>query len=799
MLARAVVLVLVPVRLLICLLISGGSTIRRAVVATILRNLTQPAPLPEAPHLTRRRRPLLLPVVPLPAALLAATLLAAATLAARGLAAPAAVAPPGGPAKLVLAPCQLPGVAGPARCGSLEVWEDRAARAGRKISLRVAVLPARSARPAPDPLFIVVGGPGQGAATLAAPLAKIFEQVQGDRDVVLVDQRGTGASHPLDCKLPGSDDDPQSYLGDMLPAAAIRACRARLDADPALYTTPLAMDDLDEVRAALGYDQVNLYGSSYGSRGVLVYMRQHPEHVRSATLRLVVPTNMRTPLYYARDAQRALGLLFAACKADPACHRAYPDLERQWQEVEDRLAEAPGEAEVAVPGGDGRHARVRLSRDEFNEAIRYRLYSEESNQIPRFIARAHAGDYSEVAWLVLRQRRAAARGDLLSVGVYLSVMCSEDEPFIDLDEARRLAAGTFLGTYRIDQQRGACAVWPRGKLPADYLDDVRSSAPTLLISGVRDPVAPPAFGEQVARHLTQVTHLVLPQGFHGLPDPCTIRLMNAFIVQGSPRGLDTSCVQQVRAPPFLMPGDPPPGGERHAAAAPQAAPAAPAVSAPASPAVSAPGAPTVTVPAPVASAPAAPAATALAAPSGGAGSAGGAAAGREGAAASIPSAATASTDAAAAEGLWAGTLIYKPAEQEAEVTVELARDPQGRWVGTIDVPNQNMKFFPLANVRAAGGIVSWQFDRFSDKAGILVQTPFTGKLSADGGTISGDFFEGGRNHVPLVLRRVGEAGSPREEPRLAPVTRLSESGEELRAAFNRDAGKVRLLMLLSPT
>jgi pimeloyl-ACP methyl ester carboxylesterase len=741
-------------------------------VATILRNLAHPAPLPEAPHPPRRRRPPKLSVVPPAAALLAATLLAAATLGAGGLAAPAAAAPPGAPAKLVLAPCQLPGVAGAARCGSLEVWEDRAARAGRKISLRVAVLPARSARPAPDPLFIVVGGPGQGAATLAAPLAKIFEQVQGDRDVVLVDQRGTGASHPLNCKLPGSDDDPQSYFGDMLPAGAIRACRARLDADPALYTTPVAMDDLDEVRAALGYDKINLYGSSYGSRGVLVYMRQHPEHVRSATLRLVVPTNMRTPLYYARDAQRALILLFAACKADPACHRAYPDLERQWQVVEDRLAEAPGEAEVAVPGGDGRHVRVRLSRDEFNEAIRYRLYSEESNQIPRFIARAHAGDYSEVAQLALRQRRAAARGDLLSVGVYLSVMCSEDNPFIDLALARRLAAGTFLGTYRVDQQAGACAVWPRGKLPADYLDDVRSSAPTLLISGVRDPVAPPAFGEQVARHLTQVTHLVLPQGFHGLPDPCTIRLMNAFVIQGSPRGLDTSCVQQVRAPPFLMPGDPPPGGERHAAAAP------PAAGGPAPPAVSPPAAAAVT-PAPPAVAPTAPATPATpAAPAG---------------------AEAADPTAAAAEGLWAGTLIYKPAEQEAEVTVELARDPQGRWVGTIDVPNQNMKFFPLANVHAAGGSVSWQFDRFSDKAGILVQTPFTGKLSADGGTISGDFFEGGRNHVPLVLRRIGEAGSPREEPRLAPVTLLSESGEELRAAFNRDAGKVRLLMLLSPT
>jgi pimeloyl-ACP methyl ester carboxylesterase len=387
---------------------------------------------------------------------------AAALLAVGALAAVAAFGAPGRSAArqptasassaapaLALTPCQLPDVAMPARCGSFEVFEDRAARSGRKISLHIAMLPAGNGAPAPDPLFIVVGGPGQAAVPTAPAFSQMFAEAHAGRDIVFVDLRGTGGSHPLDCRLPGGDEDPQGYLGDMLPVDAIRACRAKLDADPALYTTPIAMDDLDDVRAALGYDKIDLYGSSYGSRAVLVYMRQHPAHVRSVILRGVVPTNMKAPLYYARDAQRALDLLFTECRAEPSCHAAYPDLERQWQEIQARLARGPVEADVDVagvlpapaaaggphpPGSSAaspaahRHVRLRLSRDEFNETIRYRLYSEESNQIPRYIVRAFAGDYSEIARLDLAQRRLAARGGFLNVGVFLSVTCSEDVP-----------------------------------------------------------------------------------------------------------------------------------------------------------------------------------------------------------------------------------------------------------------------------------------------------------------------------------------------------------------------------------
>src|SRR6202035_3710502 len=207
--------------------------------------------------------------------LLAAGLAACATAPRPRTPAPVPPAAPPPPPTLELVPCQLPGLERAARCGTLEVFENRATRQGRKIGIRVAVLPAAGATPAADPFFFLAGAPGKGGLARAKPLSEIFGDVLRERDFVLVDQRGTGASHPLHCPLPGSDEDPQSYLGDLLPVDALRDCLARLDADPRLYTTPIAMDDLDDVRAALGYGRINLYGLSYGSRAALVYMRRH--------------------------------------------------------------------------------------------------------------------------------------------------------------------------------------------------------------------------------------------------------------------------------------------------------------------------------------------------------------------------------------------------------------------------------------------------------------------------------------------------------------------------------------------
>src|SRR5688572_10608675 len=222
-------------------------------------------------------------------------------------------------ATIALRPCEVRAIQGPAQCGTLEVFENRATRKGRKISLNIVVLPAKGQQREPDPFFYFAGGPGSAASEDAPGIAEGFAKIRERRDLVFVDQRGTGQSHPLDCTL-FNPQEPQSYFGYFFPLEDVRKCRSELEtkADLKLYTTTIAMDDIDEVRAALGYDKINLFGGSYGTRAAMVYLRQHPKHVRTVMLQGVSPTNMHLPNDYPVQTERALQGVLAECAADEA-------------------------------------------------------------------------------------------------------------------------------------------------------------------------------------------------------------------------------------------------------------------------------------------------------------------------------------------------------------------------------------------------------------------------------------------------------------------------------------------------
>lgn len=433
--------------------------------------------------------------------------------------------------------------------GSYAVFEDREADSGRMIHLDLVILHATGPDPKPDPLFYLSGGPGQASVDLERGYVESW--IREERDIVLVNVRGTGGDNNLQCELFGGDDNMQGYLENLFDVEAFRACLEQLKKkfDMTKYTTPIAMDDLNDVRRALGYEKINLMGTSGGTRSSLVYMRRHPETVRSAILIGVVPLAYRNPLYHPWGAQHALDLLFKECSEDSVCSDAYPNLEEEFWTVLERLEDGPVHVEIAHPLTN-EMIEVRLSLDAFTEAIRSMMYSmRRSRLVPLYIHQAFQGNYRPITEMALGQERGSHLG--LSLGLLLCVTCSEDVARIEPDDVGRETKGSYRGDIRVRSQMAVCDIWPKGDLPENYADPVNVDIPVLLFSGTMDPVTPPRWGEEAARHLPNSLHVVVP-GAHGVYGSCTTSIMQEFLTNGSAKGIDTSCVQTMKLPPFRI-------------------------------------------------------------------------------------------------------------------------------------------------------------------------------------------------------------------------------------------------------
>jgi pimeloyl-ACP methyl ester carboxylesterase len=452
-------------------------------------------------------------------------------------------------APLQLAPCQISDVVGSASCGSLSVYENRQLATGRRIELRIVVLRARNEQERQrDPIFLLTGGPGLGVATEAWTVGFLGD-ARNDHDVVLVDQRGTGGSSPLSCDLYGSG--PSAMLGSRFPVGAVQMCRDSLErrADLTQYTTSVAVDDLDDVRTALGYPEIDLVGFSYGAKAALVYLKRHPTHVRRVVVDGVVTTRYATPLPAARAGAHALRRVFDDCAAEPACARIYPSLEADFRHAVDHLARTP--AAVTLTSWHGlRRTEVLLTERAFKNGIWVLLYSASgARTVPSLIHRAAEGDFGYAAGLIAENNQARwKRG---SVGTLLSIVCSEDVPVIAPSDAKRADAESLLGAPLTDELLVACSGWPRAALPQGYRDPVRSDVPVLLLSGELDPVLPSDYAAEAARSLSHSTHIIRPGAGHVDGDDCTARLLTEFLSMADPAKLNASCATQSRRPHLI--------------------------------------------------------------------------------------------------------------------------------------------------------------------------------------------------------------------------------------------------------
>jgi len=454
---------------------------------------------------------------------------------------------------LELQPCRLPGASVQALCGTLPVPEDRAHPDGRTLKLRVALVPAIARQTRPDALFLLAGGPGQAATEAIPPMISgPFARLHKTRDLVLVDQRGTGQSNKLDCEPPDETASLQDRIASRgLEPSKLKACASRLDADPRLYTTSVAMDDLDAVRSALGYGQIDLWGGSYGTRAALIYLREHGEHARAVVLDGVAPTQMPILLDFPRDAQRALELLFQACEADAACAKAWPELPQKFAALLTRLEKEPAQTEVEDPR-TGEKTRVTIDRLAFTSLLRGELYMPElAALMPLTIARAAEGNFAP--FVAESDGLTGGFAHSMAGGMMLSVLCAEDLSRFteaDLVEASR---GSFLGPDLVRDVLSSCAAWPHAPLPAGFAEPVRSSVPVLLLSGELDPVTPPRWAELAKATLTDSVHFIAPGVGHGVSSQgCAPKLIEQFLDAGTARGLDGSCISKQKRPPFFV-------------------------------------------------------------------------------------------------------------------------------------------------------------------------------------------------------------------------------------------------------
>lgn len=451
---------------------------------------------------------------------------------------------------LALASCRLPGVDVAAQCGVLPVWEDRAAGSGRRIDINVAVVPAKLRAKEHDPIVVFAGGPGQGAVSLAAQVMPLFTRLNDTRDVLFVDQRGTGESNALDC-----DDDEaqplQALFEDALPERLVRKCLEQLDADPRQYVTSVAIEDLEEVRAALGYPSLNLWGGSYGTRAALEYLRRHPDRVRTLVLDGVAPADMKLPLSFVADGEAALQRLLDACDAEAMCKSTYPALRATIAALRSQLARRPARVAIQDPRTGDRQS-IQVNENVFLSGLFRPLYvAELASLLPYGVASAAAGDFNPL--LAQNLEFTSDVSENLSVGMHLAVICAEDVPRItraDLDAV----ANSFFGRALVDDFIRACAIWPRGHVPDDFYTPVRSDVAALLLSGGIDPATPPRHGARVAEWFPNGRHLVAPHLGHGVSlHGCAPRLIEAFVRKASAREIDGKCLERIPRPLFVLP------------------------------------------------------------------------------------------------------------------------------------------------------------------------------------------------------------------------------------------------------
>ena len=460
-------------------------------------------------------------------------------------------------AELLLEECRIsagPGFPGiKARCGTLERHEDPSDPASPLLALRVAVVPALSLEPEPDPFVPIAGGPGQSSIEFYSMLSHAFEHIRRTRDIVLLDQRGTGSSAKMECDM--GDEVVEGQLSTEETIALTRDCLAALPYNPEFFTTSVAVLDLEALRIALEYSRLNVYGISYGTRVAQHFVRQYPDSVRSVILDGVVPPQLALGAGIAVEAQKALHNIFHRCAASPACNEQFPDIAEEFASLEVRLSDSSVAVDLPSPL-TGAPDTVQFGDAELAAAVRLLSYDPRTVALmPLLIHEAANENYGPLAAQFLMIMHDVS--DSIAIGMHNAVVCTEDTPFYDgVSVSRDELESTYIGPMMVEALEAICSVWPAGVLDADFKTALKTDKPVLLLSGDADPVTPPHFADLAAVDLENKKHLSgLHQGHGQAGTGCMPEVMGRFIESLSVayEELDPDeCLKRRYAMPFFL-------------------------------------------------------------------------------------------------------------------------------------------------------------------------------------------------------------------------------------------------------
>jgi len=455
-----------------------------------------------------------------------------------------------------------------AQCATISVWLDydhatghdpldqpgpQDAAKANTLELAIARIPARRRSDRQDAFTLLAGGPGQSAIESFPAVSFAFRHIMRDHDVILIDQRGTGSSARLDCpEAPGAmgltiDIDIDA---DTMSARA-RECREALPHNPDLFTTSVAVKDLEYVRQALGVSQWNLYGISYGTRVALHYLRRYPDAVRALMLDAVVPPSVALGPDIGPMAQRALDLIFERCAESTGCSEAFGDLSVPTLALLASLEAQPRNItfeDVAT----GKLTDMLFTREHLAVTLRLMSYSAQTAAIlPSMLHEAIVDEnFAPLARQSLMQTRAL--GDTVASGMHQAIICTEDAPFIETHN-NTPGEPSYLGDDITGALLASCTQWPAGRMDNDFKQPVVSAVPTLILSGDADPITPPDYGDTVAQHLPASRHIVNPgQGHMQAPFGCMPVLLAQFVDTANAGNLDTQCLKRLRTLPFFV-------------------------------------------------------------------------------------------------------------------------------------------------------------------------------------------------------------------------------------------------------